>query len=69
MGKQRHIELNEVWLQDQVGRGRIKVRKIDGEKNISDSLTKHCKAERIEQTVFNTYHVAAPGRHALMPSA
>ena len=37
LGRVRHIELSELWLQDQVARGRIAVRKIRGEDNFSDS--------------------------------
>ena len=67
LGKQRHIELNELWLQDQVARGRISIRKVDGKVNFSDSLTKFCGAERISQTIECTYHQARGGRHELMP--
>ena len=67
LGKQRHIELNELWLQDQVARGRIAIRKVNGKANFSDSLTKFCGADRIAQTILCTNHRAATGRHALMP--
>ena len=66
-GKQRHIELNELWLQDQVARGRIAIRKVNGKQNFSDSLTKFCGADRIEQTVLCTGHEGREGRHELMP--
>ena len=67
LGKQRHIELNELWLQDQIARGRIAIRKVDGRVNFSDSLTKFCAADRIIQTIHCTGHYAAIGRHPLMP--
>ena len=67
LGKQRHIELNELWLQDQVARGRIAIRKVDGRVNYSDSLTKFCGADRIAQTIACTNHKAESGRHPLMP--
>ena len=67
LGKQRHIELNELWLQDMVARGRIAIRKVDGKPNFSDSLTKFCVADRIIQTIHCTGHYAAIGRHPLMP--
>ena len=54
LGKVRHIELSELWLQDQVARGLIDGRKIKGEDNISDSLTKHSNPERIRQTMVGT---------------
>ena len=67
LGKQRHIELNELWLQDMVARGRIAIRKVDGKANFSDSLTKFCTADRIIQTIRCTGHYPATGRHELMP--
>ena len=63
----RDVELNELWLQDQVARGRISVRKIRGEDNFSDSLTKHSCLERIRQTMRGTSQRIASGRHPIMP--
>ena len=68
LGKVRHIELNQLWLQDQVARGKISVRKIRGEDNISDSLTKHSNPERIKQTMNGTLQKIVHGRHDLMPN-
>ena len=67
LGKVRHIELNKLWLQDQVARGRVSIRKIKGEDNFSDSLTKHSSPERIKQTMRGTLQKIARGRHAIMP--
>ena len=67
LGKVRHIELNQLWLQDQVARGKISVRKIRGEDNFSDSLTKHSNPERIQQTMHGTLNKIIGGRHAIMP--
>ena len=41
LGKVRHIELAELWVQDQVERGRIQIRKIGGKTNVADMLTKY----------------------------
>ena len=68
LGKVRHIELNQLWLQDQVARGKVAVRKIKGEDNISDSLTKHSGPERIKQTMSGTMQKTVQGRHAIMPN-
>ena len=68
LGKVRHIELNQLWLQDQVARGKISVRKIKGEDNISDSLTKHSNPERIKQTMNGTLQKIVQGRHNIMPN-
>ena len=68
LGKLRHIELCELWLQEEVAQGRITICKIDGRNNFSDSLTKHSSAERIEQTMRETRQCVTDGRHALMPA-
>ena len=68
MGRIRHIELNELWLQDQVARGKISIHKIDGKENFSDSLTKFCAADRINQTIKCTNHIIEQGRHNIMPT-
>ena len=68
LGKVRHIELSELWLQDQVARNKIEISKISGEDNFSDSLTKHSTAERIAQTLLGTSQKIVPGRHRIMPT-
>jgi len=40
LGKLRHVELKYLWIQDVVKEGRLKVRKVDGAKNVADHLTK-----------------------------
>ena len=67
MGKVRHLELNQLWLQDQVARGRISVAKVEGARNFSDSLTKRCARERIQQTIMCAYHEQVEGRREIMP--
>ena len=47
LGKVRHIELDQLWLQDQVARGRVRVFKVPGEKNLADSLTNARTALRL----------------------
>ena len=67
LGKVRHIELCQLWLQDQVARGRIAVVKVRGEDNFSDSLTKHSNPDRLEQTLASTNQHIGSGRHPIMP--
>ena len=67
LGKVRHIELSELWLQNQVARGRVEIRKIRGDDNFSDSLTKHSSQDRIEQTLRGTWQRIVGGRHEIMP--
>ncbi len=41
LGKLRHIDAHLLWVQQAVRSGRVDLRKIDGEKNPADLLTKH----------------------------
>ena len=67
LGKLRHIELSELWIQDLVARGRITIYKINGSENSSDSLTKHSVGERIGQTLRFCNQIIVSGRHDIMP--
>jgi hypothetical protein len=40
LGKMRHVELKYLWVQEVVKAGRLEVRRVDGERNIADHLTK-----------------------------
>ena len=47
LGKIRHMELKELWLQEAVCRGRVKLKKIEGEKNPADLFTKYLSSVEI----------------------
>ena len=68
LGKVRHIELTDLWIQDQVAKGRLIIVKISGTDNHSDSLTKHSTPERIAQTMMSANQYVVLGRHPLMPN-
>ena len=40
LGKLRHVEVHELWMQDALRSGRLSVDKIDGKKNKADAGTK-----------------------------
>ena len=67
LGKVRHIEVHQLWVQDKVANKEIEVRKVDGKSNIADGLTKHVTAEDIRVHMHHTSQVYAQDRHNLMP--
>ena len=69
LGKLRHIELAELWIQDLVSRGKISIVKIAGADNFADALTKHSSRDRLLQHMSNTNQYVAQGRHPITPSA
>ena len=40
-GKLRHINIGELWIQEKIAEQAIELRKVAGEKNPADMLTKH----------------------------
>ena len=48
LGKMRHVDLKLLWLQESVKLGKIRVRKVHGECNPADLLTKYLDRARIE---------------------
>ena len=67
LGKVRHIEVAQLWVQDMVASGKIKLQKVKGEENLSDALTKHVNRALLEQHVNSTGQQFKEGRHEHMP--
>ena len=68
MGKVRHIEVHQLWLQDRVSRGDLRVRKVEGSKNPADALTKYVDKGKLEQHMGQVGLNLAKGRHTLAPT-
>ena len=62
VGKVRHVEVHQLWLQDRVSQGDLKVRKIDGTKNPADAVTKHLDGVKLREHCDKV-----KGRHELAP--
>ena len=67
LGKVRHIDINMLWLKDRVQKGHIIIKKVGGETNISDALTKYLDTAKMSQHLANTGQSITSGRHLLMP--
>ena len=48
LGKMRHLELRELWLQKEVGEGRVVVRKVAGDRNPADAMTKFLSRTQLQ---------------------
>ena len=68
LGKIRHIDVHMLWIQEKVQKGEIIIKKVPGESNISDALTKHVDVVKMTQHLQNTGQCILSGRHTLMPS-
>ena len=43
----RHIEVRELWLQEEVRLGRVKVERINGKENPADLMTKYLRVGEV----------------------
>ena len=67
LGGIRHIEVNQLWLQEKVNNGTIEVEKVKGETNRADVLTKFKDGEALKQQLEWTNQMLNFGRHPLAP--
>lgn len=49
LGRIRHIEVRDLWLQQEVAKGVVKVVKVPGEENSADLMTKHLHMKEIRR--------------------
>ena len=48
LGRMRHIEVKDLWLQEATCRGRLKLRKVEGKSNPADMFTKYLSRKELE---------------------
>ena len=48
LGKMKHLEIRDLWLQREVGLGKVTVNKVAGTNNPADLMTKFLKKAEIE---------------------
>ena len=52
LGKLRHIDLTQLWLQEKVAQGELKVIKVKTGENKSDALTTYLNAQEIKNILI-----------------
>ena len=67
LGGIRHIEVNQLGLQEKVGNGEIEIEKVKGTVNRADILTKLKDGPALKQQLAWTGQVLLPGRHPAAP--
>ena len=48
LGRMRHIEVRDLWLQEEVAKGKVQVVKVAGEANPADLMTKYLRVEEVK---------------------
>ena len=64
----RHLDSQDLWIQERVAKGQISIRKVAGEDNLSDILTKHVDRKLLDKHLESIGLERRPGRHELSPS-
>jgi hypothetical protein len=67
LGKVRHIEVNQLWIQEKVRDGKIQLVKVEGTENLADALTKYVDSDMLEKHIKGSECEVVEGRHELMP--
>ena len=67
LGKVRHIEVNQLWIQDKVANGDIEMVKVLGNENVADALTKNVESDKLQWHMGMVNLRIDNGRHELMP--
>ena len=65
LGKAKHIATVYLWIQQCVKDGEVRIRKIDGEKNRSDLMTKYLASVRLFMLLEKMGYHVEHGRHDL----
>ena len=67
-GKIRHIEVNQLWLQEKVNNGSVQVEKVRTDENLADLFTKFKAADDIHKHAALTQSEIGGSRNINMPS-
>ena len=68
LGKVRHVEVCQLWLQEKVKNGIVNVVKVGTHENIADALTKYVSRESMIMHLQSTNQSSLTGRHHLVPA-
>ena len=67
LGKVRHIEVNQLWLQEKVTGGKITVTKVGTLDNLADAMTKAIDHESMQTHLIGIDTETREDRHHLTP--
>ena len=68
IGKVRHIEVTQLWLQEKVAGGTIIIEKVPSKSNLADAMTKAMDREGIDRHVQGVNAERRRDRHPIAPA-
>ena len=69
LGKIRHLDVTDLWIQDKIRSGAIRLSKVPGSENMADVLTKYVERKIMDAAINRMGLVPASGRPACAPTA
>ena len=57
LGKVRHIEVNQLWVQEKIAQGKFEVGKVGTDDNRADILTKDLEREKLDYHLSKLFHI------------
>ena len=69
LGKIRHLDVTDLWIQDKIRSKIIQVAKVLGTENMADVLTKYVDRSSLEAAMNRMHMVKTSGRSAMAPKA
>ena len=67
LGKLKHIDIKELWIQEKVNSEELKTTKVLGTVNLADALTKYFDVHVLNYHLEHTHQHIKNDRHELMP--
>ena len=67
LGKMRHLDIRDLWLQKEVADGKLEVSKVPGTENPADLMTKYLSGDCIKGHLRRLYLVPSGSRPANAP--
>ena len=66
-GKVRHIEVCQLWVQQEVHKNNIKIVKVKGDNNLADILTKYISNQLLQKHIDSMRMERRKDRHEMNP--
>ena len=67
LGKVKHLETRTLWVQDKIDEGAVVVKKVGGDRNPADILTKYLSSSRLHSLLADLPVEELGRRHSLAP--
>ena len=69
LGKLKHVDIKELWIQEQVSSEDLKITKVPGTENLADALTKYVDHHVLQYHTQYTHQEISSEKHPLTPDA